>query len=74
MPNGHLASELRFDSFMRAVEFHSIVENGHIAVPKTFHLTDGLSVRVLILLDEASEGKEVIDADAKNVWERTAGA
>jgi hypothetical protein len=35
---------------MRAVEFHSIVEDGHIAVPKTTHLADGLSVRVLILL------------------------
>lgn len=60
---------------MRAVEFHSIVEDGHIAVPKTFHLADGLSVRVLILLDEAAEEKGILDAaDAKIVWERTAGA
>ncbi|OIQ91874.1 hypothetical protein GALL_262450 [mine drainage metagenome] len=56
---------------MRAVEFHSIVEDGHIAVPKTTHLADGLSVRVLILLDETSEEQSV---DAKSVWEQTAGA
>lgn len=60
---------------MRAVEFHSIVEDGHIAVPKTFHLADGLSVRVLILLDEAAEENGDLDAaDAKTVWGRTAGA
>ena len=57
MSNALYPSELRLDSFMRAVEFHSVVEYGHIAVPKTFHLADGLSVRVLILLDEAAEGK-----------------
>lgn len=59
---------------MRAVEFHSVVEDGLIAVPKTFHLADGLAVRVLILLDEAAEEIGVLDADAKSVWERTAGA
>ena len=42
---------------MQAIEFNSLLEHGQIAVPKTLHLAEGQPVRVLILLDEATEKK-----------------
>lgn len=59
---------------MRAIEFNSRVEDGHIAVPKTIHLEEGQAVRVLILLDETAAIKDVVESDAKSAWERTLGA
>lgn len=59
---------------MRAIEFNSRVEDGHIAVPETTHLAEGQAVRVLILLDEAAAIGDAIESDAKSVWERTSGA
>lgn len=59
---------------MRAIEFNSCVEDGHIAVPKTAHLVEGQAVRVLILLDDAAAIKDAIESEAKSVWERTSGA
>lgn len=59
---------------MQAIEFNSHLEHGQIAVPKTLHLVEGQPVRVLILLDEAAGKKASPAGDAKNVWERTAGA
>lgn len=56
---------------MQAIEFNSQLEHGQIAVPKSLHLAEGQSVRVLILLDEKAQAKH---SDKKNVWERTAGA
>lgn len=58
---------------MQAIEFNSQLEHGQIAVPKSLHLAEGQSVRVLILLDEKAEQVAGQD-DAKNVWQRTAGA
>ena len=59
---------------MQAIEFNSLLEHGQIAVPKTLHLAEGQPVRVLILLDEATEKKDAGQADNKGVWARTAGA
>lgn len=59
---------------MQVIEFNSQIERGKIAVPKTSNLADGLPVRVLVLLDETAEEKGTGQADAKSVWERTAGA
>ncbi len=59
---------------MKAIEFNSQLEHGQIAVPKTLHLAEGQSVRVLILLDEVADTKGAEQADAKSVWARTAGA
>lgn len=57
---------------MQAIEFSSQLEHGQIAVPKTFHLKEGQTVRVLILLDEAANAEQL--GSTKSVWERTAGA
>jgi len=58
---------------MQAFEFNSRFEHGQITLPKTLHLTEGQSVRVLILLDEMAAEKGASQDDAKSVWERTAG-
>jgi len=59
---------------MQAIEFNAQLEHGQIAVPKTLHLAEGQPVRVLILLDEATEDKSTLQSDAKSVWARTVGA
>ena len=74
MSNVRLASGLSLDSIMQAIEFISLIENGHIAVPKTIRLAEGQTVRVLILPDETTAIKDTVESDTKNVWERTAGA
>ena len=40
----------------------------------SFHLAEGQTVRVLILLDETAAEKGAVQGDVKSVWERTAGA
>ena len=59
---------------MQAIEFNSQFEHGQITVPKMFHLAEGVSVRVLILLDETTDAKGAGKSDVKSLWERTAGA
>lgn len=40
---------------MQAVEFETVVKDGHIAVPKEYQELDGRKVRVLVLLEEERE-------------------
>ena len=59
---------------MQAIEFKSQLEHGQIAVPAAFHLMKGQPVRVLILLEETTGGKETKEDEAKSILERTAEA
>jgi hypothetical protein len=59
---------------MHALEFHSRFEEGRISVPSTVKLANGQAVRVLILLDEATEPPGADLAPATDIVERTSGA
>ncbi len=56
---------------MQAIEFKTQLKHGQITIPLSYHLNEGQSVRVLILLDDPIVSSKNTE---ENIWQKTAGA
>ena len=56
---------------MQAIEFKTQLKQGQITFPLSYHLNEGQTVRVLILLDDGIVSPKNTE---ENIWQKTASA